>query len=209
MKKLLSILIFTFCITVVSSQQLTDSGESYTEVVEVKLKKDVIYQKLREWISLNYKSSNDVVQLDTKEKIITKGNTVFIYSAGKYNVKYRISITMVFSIKDNKFKVDLTPKEIVADILPDTVIDEGTYKILMTKELLSQDDYTIVADEMALKQYKNLGFNDKKSKKMLEKTKKYNLRGYESYKVNKNNFDKEIRNLFSSIKKAVNKKDDW
>lgn len=65
-------------------------------------KKDVIYQKNKEWISINYKSAKDVIQLDTESKIITKGNFVFEYLAGETVVKYRLSNTMTFYIIDNR-----------------------------------------------------------------------------------------------------------
>lgn len=208
MKKL-SVLVLIFLTSLISSQQLTDTGKGYSEVIEVGLKKDVIYQKLKEWISLTYKSANDVVQLDTKTKLITKGNTVFDYVSGEYNVKYRISITMVFAIKDNKYKIDFNPTEIKADIIPDVVIDKGVYELLMSNNVLSKKNYLISAKEIALNQYRLLGFSEKKSNKMIKKVDKYLVEGYDSYKLNKASFDKEIESLYTSIKNAVNKKEDW
>lgn len=209
MKKILSTIIFLLLTSLIFSQQLTDTGKEYSEIIEVDLKKDIIYQKLKEWIVLNYKSSKEVIQLDTKDKLITKGNTVFNYVAGKYNVQYRISITMVFSMRDNKYKIDFTPTDIKSDIIPDTVIDKGIYELLMTNEVLSIENYIISAKEITLNQYRLLGFNEKKSKKMLVKYEKNIIEGYDSYKENKQSFDNEIKSLYTSIKNAVNKKEGW
>ena len=210
MKKQLLLFTFLLLTTLMFSQQLVESGKSYSEVVEAELTKDDIYQKLKEWISLTYKSAKDVIQLDTKEKLITKGNTIVNYVSGEYNVKYRISFTLILSIRDNKYKIDFTPTKVSSDLMPTTYIDTGVYELLMSNEVISKEDYMVSAKEMALKTYKNYGWSDKKSKKMLKKYNKELVKGYDSYKLNKQSFEKEIKNLYTSIKNTVNKKDkDW
>jgi hypothetical protein len=210
MKKQLLLFTFLLLTTLMFSQQLVESGKSYSEVVEAELTKDDIYQKLKEWISLTYKSAKDVIQLDTKEKLITKGNTIVNYVSGEYNVKYRISFTLILSIRDNKYKIDFTPTKVSSDLMPTTYIDTRIYELLMSNEVISKEDYMVSAKEMALKTYKNYGWSDKKSKKMLKKYNKELVKGYDSYKLNKQSFEKEIKNLYTSIKNTVNKKDkDW
>ena len=210
MKKQLLLFTFLLLTTLMFSQQLVESGKSYSEVVETELTKDDIYQKLKEWISLTYNSAKDVIQLDTKEKLITKGNTIVNYVSGEYNVKYRISFTLILSIRDNKYKIDFTPTKVSSDLMPTTYIDTGVYELLMSNEVISKEDYMVSAKEMALKTYKNYGWSDKKSKKMLKKYNKELVKGYDSYKLNKQSFEKEIKNLYTSIKNTVNKKDkDW
>ena len=210
MKKQLLLFTFLLLTTLMFSQELVESGKSYSEVVETELTKDDIYQKLKEWISLTYNSAKDVIQLDTKEKLITKGNTIVNYVSGEYNVKYRISFTLILSIRDNKYKIDFTPTKVSSDLMPTTYIDTGIYELLMSNEVISKEDYMVSAKEMALKTYKNYGWSDKKSKKMLKKYNKELVKGYDSYKLNKQSFEKEIKNLFTSIKNTINKKDkDW
>ena len=210
MKKQLLLFTFLLLTTLMFSQQLVESGKSYSEVVEAELTKDDIYQKLKEWISLTYNSAKDVIQLDTKEKLITKGNTIVNYVSGEYNVKYRISFTLILSIRDNKYKIDFTPTKVSSDLMPTTYIDTRIYELLMSNEVISKEDYMVSAKEMALKTYKNYGWSDKKSKKMLKKYNKELVKGYDSYKLNKQSFEKEIKNLYTSIKNTINKKDkDW
>lgn len=209
MKKLLLLGMILALTTSISAQQLTESKKGYTEVVSTELKQDAIYQKLKEWISLNYKSAKDVIQLDSKEKLITKGNTTLNYLASKVVVKYRLSFTTVFSIKDNKYKIDLTPTDIESIDYPQFDIPLGVYEMLMTNEILSLEDYLIVAREQAMNTFRSMGYSEKKSSKMVEKTNKYMIESYASYKLNKVMFHKEINSTYTSIKNAVNNKDDW
>jgi hypothetical protein len=209
MKRKLSISVFLFLTTLMFSQQLTESGKEYSEVVEVEFKKDAIYQKVKEWISLTYKSSNDVLQLDTEDKLITKGNMVVNFVVTKYNFDYRISFTMVFSIRDNKYKIDFTPTEIKAVAYPDQDLGTTMFELFMTTEVLSEEDYLILSKEMAFNAYKKMGYSDEKSTKMLKKYEDTLIKGYDSYKTNKANFDIEIKSLYTSVKNAITKKDDW
>jgi len=208
MKKI-SILFFLFLTNLIFSQQITESGNGYSEVIEVELKKDIIHQKIKEWISINYKSSKDVIQLDTNEKVITKGNFIFEYLSGQTIVRYRISNTMIFSMRDNKYKIEITPTNITSKDFPDLVITKGVYELLMTDEILSENDYLDLSKKITLNQFKLLGYNDKKSQKMLEKTEKYNVENFKSYKLNYENFKQEVNNTFTSIKNKVNETDNW
>jgi hypothetical protein len=75
MKNLLFLLLF---IPLVSfGQKLNKDSNGYTEVIEVELSKKDIHQKINEWIAINYKSAQDVIQLNTVDKIVTKGNYSF------------------------------------------------------------------------------------------------------------------------------------
>lgn len=208
MKKTI-ILIFLILTTLSYSQKLTDNSKGYTEVIHTELKQDAIYQKLMEWISINYKSAQNVIQLDTKDKVITKGNTVLNYSSMNTIVKYSLSFTTVFSIQDNKYKVDLTPTDIGSVNFPDIYTPLSMYEMLMTNELLSLENYTIITRKQSLNYFLSMGYSEKKSSKMIQKSNKYLVGYYDSYKLNKVAFDKEINNTYTSIKNAVNKKDDW
>lgn len=208
MKKIL-IIIFLCLANSIFSQKLIESKDGYSEVVEVELKKEVIRQKIKEWITLNYKSAKDVIQLDTESKIITKGNFVFQYQSGETVVDYRISNTMIFSIRDNKFKLELTPTSIKSKEFPSLVIEKGIYELLMTDVVLSETDYLTLAKRITLKQFKALGYKDKKAQKMLEKANQYIIENYNNYQINHKNFNKGIKDTFTSIKNKVTKKEDW
>jgi hypothetical protein len=65
MRKLfILILLFTSTLRLFS-QEISKTNDGYTEIVQVELPKKEIYQKLNEWIALNYKSANAVIQLNT------------------------------------------------------------------------------------------------------------------------------------------------
>ena len=77
MKKLLILLIlplFSF------GQDLNKEANGYTEVIQVELTKDDLYQKLNEWVAVSYNSANEVIQLNTTEKIIIKGILTMPYT---------------------------------------------------------------------------------------------------------------------------------
>jgi hypothetical protein len=209
MKKKISISVFLFLTPLMFSQQLTESGKEYSEIVEVEFKKDAIYQKIKEWISLTYKSSNDVLQLDTENKLITKSNMVVKILAYEYKFDYRISFTMVFSIKENRYKIDLTPTGIESVAYPDQDIGSAMLEMFMTKDVLLEENYLVLSKEMAYNTFKKMGWSDKKSMKALKKNEDSFVKEYNSYKINKANFDVEIKSLYTSVKNAITKKDDW
>ena len=69
------ILIALFLIPLITlSQSVNENKDGFTEVIEVELSKEEIYNKIKEWVAINYKSAQDVIQLDSKDKIIIKGN---------------------------------------------------------------------------------------------------------------------------------------
>jgi hypothetical protein len=209
MKRKLATSILLFLTTIIFSQYIIESGKGFSEVVEVKLEKDGIRQKIKEWITINYKSAKDVIQLDTDEKIITKGNFVFEYLSGTTIVRYRLSTTMIFSLRDNKYKIEISPTKITSKDFPDLFITTGVYELLMTDKVLSENDYLNLSKKITLNQFKLLGYNDKKSQKMLKKTEKYIVENFKSYKLNYKNFKQEVKNTFISIKKTVSEVDDW
>ena len=91
------------------SQEINKTNDGYTEVVEVELTKQEIHQKVNEWIAINYKSAQDVIQLNTEDKVILKGNFSADFRIQNFTFTYRIHNSLTFSIRDNKFKIDLVP----------------------------------------------------------------------------------------------------
>ena len=88
MKKILFLLLFIPLMSI--GQSINKTNDGYTEVVEVELSKQEIHQKINEWIAINYKSAQDVIQLNTEDKIIIKGNFLVNFSVAKYVFTYRI-----------------------------------------------------------------------------------------------------------------------
>ena len=140
MKKLILLLLF---IPLVSfGQILNEDKTSYTEVVEVDANKAEIQQQLLGAIAVMYKSAQDVIQLNTEDKIIAKGNFEFNMIAGVVAGKnvigsYRINNTLTLGIKDQKYRIQLNPysmsyqgKEINPSVIP----------IFMTDDILPKPD---------------------------------------------------------------------
>ncbi|WP_262496569.1 DUF4468 domain-containing protein [Confluentibacter flavum] len=92
--------------------------------------KNDIHSKLMSWVAINYKSANDVVQLNTADKIIVKGNftvnsnfpTISILNTiNYYPVNISFNHTLIIYIKDNRFKVDISfPEKTKVITLSDT-----------------------------------------------------------------------------------------
>jgi Domain of unknown function (DUF4468) with TBP-like fold len=82
---------------------LKDGIVTYSSVIPVnETPKDELYSRAKKWFASTYKSSNDVIQLDDKEKgeILGKGNFKIVYYAREPIVSHTVTI----SVKDNRFK---------------------------------------------------------------------------------------------------------
>lgn len=106
---LLFLIFFAFTTAYGQSLKLDSLSGKYqsTGVVQVdSLKKDVLFLKTKEWITLNYKSANDVIQLTDKEncKIILKG----AFSTNMFMKEGWLEHTLVFDFKDGKFRYSYT-----------------------------------------------------------------------------------------------------
>ena len=125
MKKLGVVFVMLLMTFSIYAQQINKDKNGVFLVVEVDLTKKEIYQKVNEWIAINYKSANDVIQLNTEDKVILKGNYLFQYQTfGEYErlIDFRLEHRLSISIKENKYKIDLIP-------LNTAYIDEELIKI--------------------------------------------------------------------------------
>ena len=207
MKNLIIALLITFK---GYSQQLNRTNDGYTEVVEVELSKKEIHQKLNEWVAVNYKSANSVVQLNTEDKLIVKGNFALSLSVMKYNFSYRINNTLTLSIRDNKYKIDLAPTGISYEGKNLPSVD--LFNRFITSKLLSKEEFLVLNDEMARKSFASAGYSEKKIEKSMKTLSRYNKTDYEDYLKNKANWDNAINSTFKSIKDYLNKsktEEDW
>lgn len=94
---LLLILIFVNCFSHVTKEQV----DSLQSVREVQLKKDLIFAKSLEWMSRNFVSSKNVIELQDKENGKIVGNITFPTEKGFHTAR----ATMVITIKDNRYKL--------------------------------------------------------------------------------------------------------
>lgn len=125
-------LIALFISSLAFGQGLTideESGKySQKDIVEIEniTKKD-IYSKTIEWITLNYKSADDVIQLKDAEngKIILKGN----FSTSLFMKQGWIKHTLIIEFKDNKFRYTYT------DL---SYYSTGSGEVLFEKSMMSK-----------------------------------------------------------------------
>jgi hypothetical protein len=208
MKKLFLILLF---IPIVSyGQDLNKESNGYTEVVEVKLSKKEIHQKINEWIAINYKSAQDVVQLNTEDKVIVKGN--FSFTSFISGDTFGVRNTLTLSVRDNKYKIDLVPS---------SIFDKSTMKDVpktnITQYMIgirTYEEFKIFARKNFITLMMNQGYSEKRSIKLMEKTMTEEDLNDLYLKKEKTfiDFNNNIKSFFQSIKNYVNSSntdDDW
>ena len=206
MKKLgliFGMIVFTFSM----NAQVENNNGEYTEVIKVELSKKDIHQKVNEWIATNYNSAQNVIQLNTEDKVIVKGNYVVVMQ----NISYRVYNSLSFSIRDNKYKVDLIPSGLsTSNIKKNSGLADQIIEIYAPKKL-DENEYNEIAQRNGINYLKALGWSDKKIQK------KFINKGideiyYTNYLDDKVAWDKAIESTFKSIKEYINQsnsEDDW
>lgn len=192
------------------SQEINKTNDAYTEVVEVELTKKEIHQKVIEWIALNYKSAKDVIQLDTEDKVIIKGNYTLLYPGGN---AYGIRNTTTFSIRENKYKIDLIPtsafiKSTMKDALPSFI------KQFFVDAAPTFEVFKPWHRKRVVKIWQNEGRSDKRIQKLIKKhiTEDAQKELFENRQAIFSNWNNSIKSTFQSIKDYVsqsNTDDDW
>jgi hypothetical protein len=208
MKKLFLLLIF---IPLVSfGQDINKESNGYTEVVEVKLTKKEIHQKINEWIAVNYKSAQDVIQLNTEDRVIAKGNFTVNFRYMEVTFTYRIHNSLTFSIRDNKYKIDLVPNRVSLDI-NSTDVDSSFLTQYISSTLSTKDEFIEYQEKVARNLYSKMGYSEKKTQKWINKLSSTWEDMYSNYLLDKPVWDDEIKSTFQSIKDYVSKSnnEDW
>lgn len=106
MKKTFLFILTFFTVQTIFGQILKDSLSGKYQCTGIVLvdsvKKDELFSRTKEWIALNYKSANDVIQLADKEtsKIILKGN----FSTSLFLKQGWLGHTLVLDFKDGKLR---------------------------------------------------------------------------------------------------------
>jgi len=210
MKKIL-LAVLLMSTTFAFSQKINKKGNGYVEIVKVdSLNQTEIYNKLNEWIALNYQSAQDVIQLNTVEKIVIKGNYSFKSAFSKAS-SYGVRNTLTFSIKDNRYKIDLIPNSMFdKSDMKDTPLTTMTQYF---KEIQNFEDFKVFVRKNAIVSMKNNGFSEKRAIKLIDKnnTPEFYVNLFNIKKTTFENWNKAIELTFLSIKDYVSKseEEDW
>ena len=193
-------------------QTLNEDKTSYTEVVEVAATKAEIQQQLLGASAVMYKSAQDVIQLNTEDKIIAKGNFEFNMIAGVVAGKnvigsYRINNTLTLGIKDGKYRIQLNPFSMSYQ---GKEFPNGTFSSFMTDNILPKPEWFKIQVEENTKAGIQMGQSKEKAERNAVKI--ANKQGsYERYVENKKEWDRLISNMFSTLKTNASEpeEDDW
>jgi len=206
------ILLMLFVTTITNAQEYKLEEKTVTGIFEVKEKtKAEIFASINKWVSINYNSARNVVQMSDLESgtIIIKGiNEVkhknpikIIYpnlAAEFTTIKFNHLIEV--NVKDNKFRIIYKLTEIY--MVDATVINDS--KMISVNldgsRKAEVEEYMVLMDENFMKAYKN----KEKREKLLEA---YRLSFEEINTTLKN----DIRATMQSIEKSVSEatKDKW
>lgn len=222
MKKLL-ILSILLTNTFAFSQTINNDKNGYYEIIKVdSLSKAQIYNRSKEWIALNYKSANDVIQFDTKDQIIVKG--VFKIPYLTYEYTYNHSLIMYF--KENRFKVEIILNSMHSNLSTDIINVENGFLSTNSEEIFERIISNPLLQEENIKktfleQFKNMGFSENKALKEWDKNRTDML---SSIPKSTNDIDIKtitqyvesirikVKNIFNSIEESFNNKnsnDGW
>ena len=197
--------IFTilFAVISISSFSQVDFKDGvYTKVISVdgKSAKD-LYQKSKEWISLTYNSAQNVIQLDTEEKIIVKGKFNLDTQMYGYSYSFLIDHTLTIAFKDGRYKVDLSTGKFEHSLYPAMSFETPSYYITKKEQNEYLDEMIITESIKPVKP------------KMLEQVKsKYGDQLYAQYEIDFKKFHQLIESTVLSLDQYVRKttsEDEW
>ena len=100
-----------FCQALQIARDTSTGLVSYTEIVYAdSLSKRELFGRALEWITLNYKSANNVIQLKDEDrgKIILKGNFKETKMFRDVSLDVTVEHTIIISVKDGRSKIQIT-----------------------------------------------------------------------------------------------------
>ncbi len=131
MKKLF-IIIFLLSSYIGMTQSLPISektGEvSIFKILELpELSKEQIYSNTKRWIAINFKDSQEVIQLDNKEDGLIICKAVFTVSISSFGQKPggHVYYDLIFQIRDNRMRVEVTNVYHSTKLIPNSVGSGG------------------------------------------------------------------------------------
>ncbi|MDV7187624.1 hypothetical protein R3X25_10060 [Lutibacter sp. TH_r2] len=216
MKKLLLIIVFVFPFIIYSQFKIDtlNSEGSFSKVYDIKLSKEQLHQKALEWIAINFKDSNEVIKLNTKEKVIAKGYFDIDIISNGYKFKQKVYSIIEVAFKESKYKLDFHT------FIIETSIQGKIIKTPYNQSLacLNRDSYISFLKQVINVNPTNGLVSDKKirktytkilnSPKLIDEYMEKGLIFEKQYTTQiKNNVEGLAEHMFSYISKKS--KDDW
>ena len=196
------------------SQDLNKEANGYTQVIQAELTKAELYQKLNEWVAVSYNSANEVIQLNTTEKIIIKGILTLPYTNWAGKLSLNVSHSLTFIIREGRFKVDFIATSVTNN--SGGLADISLINVFLTEEAYTKEQHLQYMEASQRSQFATFGYSEKKIDKMIAKyindANQTNM-DYNHYIDNRTNWVNEINNIFNQIDEYVNKseqtEDNW
>ena len=138
MKKfILLLLMFGVTNTIIYSQVENKLAKfpDYQGVVIIQEKSaNDIYAGVKLWVASNFKSANDVIQLDDKENgiMVVKGNSIVYFTFVGKKYPARVHFTLKIEVKDNKFRYTF--------LVTDVVDESGNRPISFMNSMVNKPD---------------------------------------------------------------------
>lgn len=110
MKKTMLALMLCLISVIINCQEIKETAivfPEYQGIVTSNIPAIDLYTKAKLWIAENFRSANDVIQLDSPETNTIVCKAIYIYDAGKIT-EMRVHITMKIEGKDNRFRYTVT-----------------------------------------------------------------------------------------------------
>lgn len=133
----------------VQIDSLTNKYQSTSIIKLDSLKKDYIYNKTLQWVSLNFKSAKDVIQFTDEEKnrIIIKAN----FKTDLFMKEGWIGYTLTIDFKDGKLKYLFTDFDYYSSGSGKMKFESKT--LGFKKKIIQETDDNIIAFESNLKKF--------------------------------------------------------
>tara|TARA_B100001057_G_scaffold192570_1_gene193486 strand:- start:472 stop:1077 length:606 start_codon:yes stop_codon:yes gene_type:complete len=201
MKKLLLVLLFVPLVSF--GQDVNKESNGWTKVFNVELSADEIYAKVNEWVAETYKNPEEVTKLNSKSKLIVGGNLTINLTSEGQSFAHWLDHTLSISIRDNKYKADLTLGDVTNKQYPTMKLPASKYGLVYIKH--NKEDYMAISKENLKAFYSGKKLEKNYQKFVVDKIDEL----YPTYEANYQNMMDEISSLYKSLEDKVDSSDDW
>lgn len=201
MKKILLLLVLIPYFSNGQIQYKDDGSIYFDKVYQVDLEKEEIKSSVNEWMALNFNDSDNVIKMNTTDKIIANGIVSVLYDKNKIDQVYRIKFSLITEFKKERYKI----------LINNFSLEEGIPNIVIDKELISKEEYK----RLTIANAEKLG-KTKWAKKFIERDNKFSDLYEDAKRTNEfvlNVFLNEVKTMAGSLNNHVQKmavnNDNW